>query len=233
MAVFTGLQVQVGAFEDEPPRLISVPIKYGHSDRVVASIIAGNTQNTPLRLPMMSAYLRNMQIGTRRMAGTGVERRRAFVPLGGLVPDDIEVIHQRRPVPYDIDIDLYIYASNTDQHFQILEQILPLFDPQLNIQVSDAYFDWTKLTHIELKNINMDSNFPIGTDRRIIQSTISFTMPVFIDTPVDVRKDVVEKIFMRVAAVDTLSASTFDIIADIDGQNVPYSVIQDASGEKI
>lgn len=229
MAIFTGLQVQIGKWNTEDERLISVPVHYGAPDRVVAALLANNTQNSPLRLPTMSAYLRGLNLDSSRMTGVGLERRQAYVPVGGLVPDDIRVIHQRKPIPYTLELDLSIYASNTDQHFQIMEQILPLFDPQLNIQTSDGIFDWTRLTHVLLKNITVDSNYPIGTDRRIVQSSITFEMPVWIDTPADVRRDFVERVLYRIGTVDTTAVDSFEIIGDLDAQGIPYQVMQDAS----
>jgi len=230
MAIFSGLQVQIGKWNDKDERLISVPIHYGAPDRVVAAILADNTQNKPLRLPVMSAYMRNINIAKERMHGTGAERRQAYVPVGGLVPDDIKVIHQRMPTPYNLELELGMYASNSDQHFQMLEQILPLFDPQLTIQTSDGPFDWTRLTSVELDRVNIDTNYPVGTDRRIIQSSLTFVMPVYMDTPADVRRNFVQKIFMRVAAVDTVTTDSFEIIGDIDGQGIPYTLIQDTTG---
>lgn len=227
MAIFTGLQVQIGKWNTQEEQLISVPVHYGAPDRVTAAILADNTQNKPLRLPTMSAYLRGFNIDSSRMSGVGFERRQAYVPLGGLVPDDIKVIHQRKPIPYLLELDLSIYASNTDQQFQIVEQVLPLFDPQLNIQTSDGIFDWTRLTHVLLKNITVDSNYPIGTDRRIVQCTLSFEMPVWIDTPADVRSDYIKRIMIRIGTVSTDSNDSFEIIGDLDGQNIPYVPMQD------
>ena len=40
MAIFSGLQVQIGKWNTQDERLISVPVHYGHMDRVVAAIIA-------------------------------------------------------------------------------------------------------------------------------------------------------------------------------------------------
>jgi hypothetical protein len=229
MAIFTDLQVQIGKWNTEDERLISVPIHYGSQDRVVASILAENTQNKPLRLPAMSAYLRNMTYNPARAVGTGFERRQSYVPVGGLVPNDINVVYQRRPVPYEIDMDLSIYASNTDQLFQIFEQILPIFDPILQIQVTDSLFDMKKITTVELTGIQVETNYPISTDRRIIQSTLSFKLPIFIDTPAEVRKNYVNKIFMRVGAVSTDSTDEFDIIGDLNSQGIAYELIQDGS----
>ncbi len=225
MAIFQGLQVQIGKRSGDDEKLIPVDIHYAHCDRVVASIIADNTQNKPLRLPVMSAYMSGLTIAMQRARGVGQERRNAYVPSGGLVPDDIKIIWQRMPVPYNLTMDLNIYTSNTNQHFQILEQILPIFDPSINIQTSDSPYDWTRLTKVELKDVQLDTNYPIGTDRRIIQSKLSFEMPIELDTPADVRRDFVEKIFLRVGAVSDTSASNYEIIAELDAQNLPYNLI--------
>lgn len=252
-AIFSGLQVRVGksgtptvvtpppTTDPCPPvsqptpttaqdeRLITVPIAYAHRDRVVASILAANTQNKPLRLPTMSAYLKGLDLALNRLHGTGQERRSAYTPVGGLVPDDMRTVYQRMPLQYDLEMELGLYASNTDQHFQMLEQILPLFEPQLNIQTSDGIFDWTRLTCVTLKSINVDSNYPIGTDRRIIQSTLNFTVNAYLDMPADVRANVIHKIFVRIGAVNTADATSFDIIADLDQQGIPYELWKDAA----
>lgn len=252
MAIFTGLQVQVGklktgntvaeldptcedpnATTDVPEilneRLISVPIHYGYSDRIVASILADNVQTKPIRLPVMSAVIGGIKLSQERMHGQKVERRNTYVPVGGLVPDDIKVVHQYMPIPFDLKMELSIYASNTEQQFQILEQIFMLFDPQLNIQTNDALFDWTRLTQVTLDDVDLNQNYPIGTDRRIIQSTLSFTMPIWISAPADVRRDFIEKIFVRIGAVSDTNASNFDIIAELDGQGIEYELWFDAN----
>lgn len=231
MAVFTGLQVMVGKNATQDARLIDVPLMYGHRDRVVAAIIADNTQNKVIRLPTMSAYMRSIDMATEIYAGVGMERRNTYVPVGGLVPDDMKVIHQRRPLPFKLTMELGILSSNTKQHLQILEQLLPLFDPQLNIQRSDSPFDMSRLTSIKLTGISTDSNFPIGTDARVIQSTLSFEVVVYLDTPAEVRRDIVEKIFLRVGAVASNKSfdSNYEIIADLDAQGLDYTKVFDAA----
>ena len=248
MAIFVGMQVKVGrlrtgaivdvpdptcedpnATSQEPEykeeRLISVPVHYGHSDRVVASILADNTQTKPIRLPIMSAYIKGITLAKDRFHGIGVERRNAYTPVGGLVPDDTRVVHQRMPVPYDLSMELAIYASNTEQHFQILEQIFLLFDPKLNIQATDGVFDMSRLTQVVLDDVSLNTNYPIGNDRRIIQSELSFTVPIWISAPADIRKNIIEKIYMRIGAVSNTSATNFDIIAELDNQDLEYQLI--------
>lgn len=232
MTIFSGLQVQIGRNEQTGQEsLIPVTIHYGNHDRVVAALMADNTQNKPIRLPMMTAYMQNLDIAPDLMHGIGVERRNSYVPTGGLLPDDVKVVHQRAPVPYRMTVQLGIYASNTDQHFQIVEQILMLFDPQLVIQISDAPFDWTRSTTVKLTSINIDQQYPIGTDRRIIQSTAMFEMPVYLGSPADVRADFIKTIHMRLGVVNNAIRESGDVIAALDDLGIDYEEI--ANGANI
>jgi hypothetical protein len=222
MAIFTGLQVMIGKLNTSNETLIDVPIHYGYKDRIVAAILADNTQNTPIRLPTMSAFVKDIQLSEKRFKGVGMERRTAYVPVGGLIPDDIKVVHQRMPVPYDLTMELAIYASNSDQMFQILEQLMPLFDPLLQIQLSDAPFDWTKITTVKLTNTAIENNYPIGIDRRIIQTTLTFEMPIYIETPADVHRDFIEQIYYRIGLIKSSDQITDDVLSEFDSQHLPY-----------
>lgn len=223
MAIFAGLQVSIGKNDDsDVEQLISVPIQYGNKDRVVAYIIGDQTQNKPLRLPMMSAYINGINMSPELRKGVGNTKRQSYLPQGSVFPDDITVVHQHMPVPYKISAELAIYASNTEQHFQILEQILMVFDPQVQIQTTDALFDWTKLTTVELDNINFDQNYPIGTDRRMIMSTLSFIFPVYISAPANLKSEFVKDIFVRIGAVSQNANTPQEMIDDLDGQGLEY-----------
>jgi hypothetical protein len=210
-------------------RLISCPIHYGAQDKVVASILAENTQNKLLRLPAISAYMRGIKFKTDYFAGMGTERRSSYVPVGGLVPNDIQVINQLRPTPFELQMELAIYASNTDQYFQILEQILMMFNPTLQIQTSDSPFDMARLTHVELTDIQQEQVYPTSVDRRTIQSTLMFNMPIYLSAPAHIHKDIIEKIYVRIGAVDAGATSSYEIVAELDDQNLDYQLWVDAS----
>lgn len=235
MAIFQGIQVMTGKTADRDEALMSVPIHYALPDRVVAAILAGNTQNTPLRLPVMSTYMRGLRLDQEHFHGVGVERRQTYVPVGGLVPNDMQVVQQRMPLQLVMDLDLSIYASNTDQHHQITEQFLPLFNPQFTIQLSDGLFDMARMTKVELTNIQWgEGPFPIGQDRRIVQSTHSFSMTIWLETPAEVHRNFVERVKLRIGSIGTDGAmDNFDVIAQLDGQGLEYEDIADVSNLKI
>lgn len=225
MAIFQGLQVQVGKLGDRDPALIMVPIRYGPQDRVVEWIKSDFTQNKPLRLPIMSAYLRGLELDPSLMVGVGTERRNTVLPSGGLLPDDAKVVYQRRPTPYRATAEVVFYASNMAQMLQMVEQILMLFNPILQIQVSDAPLDWKRITTVELVGIRSEMNYPLGQDRRVLVWTLDFSFPVQLDTPADFRNNIIEKIYMRIGTIQTATTNSYDIISEIDDEGPTVSII--------
>jgi hypothetical protein len=202
-AIFQQMQVQVGKNGTRSePGLIDVPIIIGPLDRVAAAAATGHTQNRPIRIPMMSAHLSQYQLARDRMKGTGVIARDVYVPIGGTLQDDGRVVYQRQAVPYDLTMELYIYTSNKDQQFQILEQIFVLFDPSLQIQTSDGPFDRAKIVTVELTDIGNEENFPPGTEAGNIVVRLTFKIDAYIEIPADVKQNLVKQIILRVSAVN-------------------------------
>ena len=224
MAAFAGLQVQVGWTDDKEPRLINVPVYSASKDRVVAAIKTENTQNKPIRLPCMSSYLQSIDLDPSLRKGITTYRSQTYMPTGGLFPDDFRVVTQRMPVPYKGTYELGIWTSNQEQHNQIIEQILMLFNPTLQIQTSDEPFDWTKITQIEMTGIQMNENVPAGGERRIIQTVITFTIPMWISIPVDVHQRFVKEIYFRIGAVSEIAQNSYDIVAELDQQGLEYEL---------
>lgn len=217
-AIFTGLKVRFGRDASGESRLVSVPIQYGSRDQVVAAIYAGDTSNKMIQLPMMSFYMTGLELAPERRKGVGLTHRRPFMDINEPFPENLRVAERYMPIPYNMTVDLYLYVSNTDQLHQVLEQVLMLFDPILMIQTTDETFDWTKLTYVELVNITNEENFPPGADRRVIQWTLSFTVPIWITPPMDIKQTVVERIRLQIWDADNLTLNEFSV----DGDPMPF-----------
>jgi len=217
--IFAGLNVRTGKGECAEEEFITVPIRIGSKDRVVAAIEAGNTQNKPISLPMMAAQMTAISMAPQLRKGVGVVDRRAFLPEGGAWPNDIKTVTRVMPIPYMMSLELALYASNTDQLHQILEQLLVLFDPTLQLQKTDAAFDWTKITSVELTGINNEENYPPGGDRRVIVWTLNFDMPIWLSMPVDVRSELVRSILIRIGDMNGFRVDEYDS----DGNLSPFA----------
>lgn len=217
-AIFHGLRVKTGKGECEEEQFISVPTVVGSKDRVVAAVMAGNTQNRSFALPIMSVHLQSLAMAPERRKSPAYLDQRVTMNVGGVFPDDLRVVKRAMPVPFNAIMELSIYASNNDQLYQILEQLLVLFNPDIQIQKSDGPFDWTKLTKVELTDIANEENYPSGTERRFVQWTLTFEMPIFLSIPMGLKDDLVRKVIIQIAAGDT--TPTFEV--DDEGHLIPF-----------
>lgn len=211
--IFSGFQVKIGTGDRE--QMVSVPVMYGSLDKVVASIHSGNTQNKPIRLPVISTFMTGIDLASELYRGVGQEDRFSYLPSGGILPNDIKVLHRYMPIPYKLTCEVYTYCSNQVQQLQLLEQLLVLFDPTMVLQTSDSKFDWTKLTSVELTNILLEETIPAGDSDRVIISRLQFEFPIWISPPAKSKNnEFVEQIMIRMNNLDELLQQNQ---TDIDG----------------
>lgn len=217
--VFAGMQVYGGLDGTGAPIQMEVPVRYGSTDRVTAAMAAGNTQNKLHTIPMMSCYMTGLELSPDRLHGVNQTDRRTYLEQGGVFPTDVKSIKRVMAIPYNMQMELAIYASNTDQMFQMIEQILMLFDYDLQLQFNDASFDWTKISKLYLRGISNEENYPMGAERRAIIWTLQFELPIWMSPPMEIRNDLIQNITIRLGDLDSM---TLDEI-DADGNLVPFS----------
>lgn len=216
--IFHGLQVKTGIGECGEPEFITVPIVIGNKDRVVAALATGNTVNRHFSLPTMAAYLTGILPADERRRAPGQIDQRVTMKTGGIFPQDLTVVKRVMPVPYNITIELSIFTSNTQQVHQILEQILVLFNPDLQLQKSDAPFDWARITNVTLNDIANEENYPAGAERRMIVWTLSFTIPIWLSIPIGIKDDLVRKVIIQLGDLSSMNINE----VDEDGNLTPF-----------
>ena len=98
-------------------------------------------------------------------------------------------IERLMPVPYKLSVTLDIWTSNTNQKLQLLEQILTLFNPSLELQSTDNYIDWSSLSVMYLDQLTWSSRaIPQGAENPIDIASIKFSMPIWISSPAKIKK---------------------------------------------
>jgi len=121
------------------------------------------------------------------------------------------------PSPYKLTLSADIWATNTDQKLQIMEQLAYLFNPSLEIQTTDNYVDWTSLTVLQLKSTTWSSRqIPQGTEQNIDIGSLVFETPIWITPPAKVKKlGIITKIIANIFNNDpgTIAANYSDIDA--------------------
>ena len=93
---------------------------------------------------------------------------------------------QFMPVPYNLDIVLYVLAKQSDDALQIVEQILPYFQPDYTITVNDmADMGIKRDVPIILNSISYEDNYQGDFEqRRALIYTMNFTCKFYLYGPV-------------------------------------------------
>ena len=204
MRLFSNFSYQTG---DGTER--QVPVLYGDLTRQVGSILRDNSENKIPSAPRMSVYITALAMDTARLADSSyinkVNIREQAYDTDGNEYLNKEgknyTVERLMPTPYTLTVNVDIWSSNTDQKLQILEQILMLFNPSLEIQTTDNYIDWTSLSVVNLENLTFSSrSVPVGIDSEIDVATMTFNTPIYISPPVKVKRlgvitQVVQSIF--------------------------------------
>jgi hypothetical protein len=213
--IFSNFQVEYGRDANGAPTLLRVPVKYGDATRQVSTVLQQNSASALPSTPLITFYITGMDYDRPRMqepyfvSNTQVRQRTydSETQTYETTQGNAFTIERLMPVPYKMTITCDIWTSNTNQKFQIFEQVATLFNPALEVQSTENYIDWTSLSVVELESTTWSSRtIPQGTENPIDIMTMRFTLPIWISSPAKVKKlGVVEKIIL----------STFDARGDI------------------
>jgi hypothetical protein len=207
--IFSNFQVEYGRDEEGTNHtLVRVPVKYGDWSRQAQTVVNNNSASTMPSTPMMTFYITALDYDRPRIqepnfVSTIAVRQRTYdsdTDSYETTQGNAFTIDRLMPVPYKLTMNLDIWTSNTNQKMQLLEQILVLFNPALEIQSTDNYIDWTSLTTCDLQSVKWSSRIiPVGTDNPIDIATLTFTLPIWISSPAKVKKlGVVERIVANI-----------------------------------
>ncbi len=227
-AIFSELRVKIGKndFKSQTD-MITVPVKMGSMDRVVASIMASNTQNKPISVPAIATNMLGVEPAWDYIKGSNQQARHTAFPVGGTLPDDGKVIYKLMPFPWLLNMEAAIIASNEYQHQQMLEQILLLFNPDLQIQFSDGYNDWSKISKVELTGVGLDTPYPLDAERRLITTTLNFQVLCYLSPPFNVRDNYIKKIKLRISELNRTESFEDFATDDVPGLPEEYQTIID------
>lgn len=195
--IVSNVEVEFGKDRNGTRTLQRVPVYYGDANRQASSILRQNSENLMNAVPAMSAYISGFTYQQDRMqepyfVSKMQMRERQYDPETGTYNSqqgDTYTIERLMPVPYNLEVKLDIWTSNTEQKMQIIEQLAVLFNPAFEVQSTDNYVDWTSLTYIQLNNVTWSSRtIPAGADESIDIATLTFTMPIWISAPAKVKR---------------------------------------------
>ena len=185
------------SYKDGKGVLTQIPVMYGDITRQVGHIIRDNSENKIPSAPRISVYVTGLAMDRTRTAdatyvGKIHLRERAYDSSNKEylnTQGQNYTVERLMPTPFNLDVNVDIWSTNTEQKLQIIEQILTLFNPSLEIQTTDNYIDWTSLSVVNLENIQFSTrSIPIGTESEIDVGQLTFQTPIWLSPPAKVKK---------------------------------------------
>lgn len=171
-------------------QMMKVPLSYAPKQKFLTKLRQQpnvDNQNVQIVLPRMSFEMLSIDYDPNRKVSPLNQSR--------VVNSTTSASAAYAPTPYNLNMLLYVYAKNQDDGLQILEQILPYFNPDYNLTMK-------MIPELDLKNDVMVLLNSIGFEddyegdvstRRSIVWTLNFVMKLNFYGPVT-RQGIIKKI---------------------------------------
>jgi hypothetical protein len=184
---------------------LQVPLAYSPTQKFLARLEQSPDLNKPIQisLPRISFEFIGLYYDSQRKVTT----TQFFVSKD---KDNKELRRAYMPVPYNMDFELSIFTKSNDDMLQIVEQILPYFQPHftLTVDLVDQIGEKRDIPVI-LNSISMDDTYEGTFDsRRALIYTLKFTAKTYLFGPIstqDVSKDIIKKVSIGFVAGDSTS----------------------------
>jgi|TARA_R100000231_G_scaffold132947_1_gene105668 hypothetical protein len=206
---------------------IKVPLAYGPKQKFLARLDqeAGFDAPLAIKLPRMAFEISSLEIDDSQK----LQKKNKIVETHGSDITKRKTINHY--TSYNIGMSLFILTKNQDDGLQIMEQILPYFQPDYTVTIKPVdNFTYKQDVPIILDSVSIDDQYEGDfTERRVLTYQLDFTMKMKFYGPtkdvglirevnVDIEKfgtqNIMEEIDFTVGASDT--AENFTVTTTID-----------------
>ena len=217
--LFNSITIKQTNSSDNVVSVVRVPLAYGPTQKFLARLEQSPelSKSTAMTLPRMSFEFTGLTYDSTRKVST-TQQYTVKDPDNGSESKKVFM-----PVPYNMQFELSIMTKLNDDALQIVEQILPYFQPAYNLSVELVESIQEKRDiPIILENITMQDDYEGDyTTRRVLLYTLRFTAKTYLFGPVTTAtKDIIKK-----ATVGYLSGTdTTNTTREITYSVVPRAV---------
>ena len=179
-----------------------VPISYGPKQkfllRLQDDVKAKDGNVTSISLPRMAFELTGFEYDASRQQNKLIRTQKTVLETSDVGKRGF----QYQPAPYNLTFTLSILSKNAIDALQIVEQILPYFQPEytVSMRMVDSMSE-VRDVPIFLNSVAMDDQYEGEfVERRVIEYTLEFTMKTYFFGPVytgEVIKNVIERDYIN------------------------------------
>ena len=161
---------------------MKVPLAYGPQQKCIVRLNedADLSKQVAITLPRIGFEIQNLSYDPARK----LNRVQKFKKIKTGKSNTLE--SQFMPVPYNLSVQLYVMAKQSDDALQIVEQILPFFQPDYTLTINDmADMGIKRDVPIVLNSISYEDNYQGDFEtRRALIYTLDFTAKFYLYGPV-------------------------------------------------
>ena len=214
-SLFNNISIKHTNNNDSTVSVIKVPLAYGPTQKFLARIEQSPDLNKPIQisLPRMSFELVGLSYDSSRKATT----TQTFLTTS--VTDKTQQKKSYLPVPYNLDFEVSIFTKLNDDMLQIIEQILPYFQPAYTMTIDLVEQIGEKRdVPVVLNSISMSDDYEGDfSTRRSLIYTLRFTAKTYLFGPISsASSDVIKRVSIGLISGDTTKTPTREIVYSVE-----------------
>jgi hypothetical protein len=184
--IFNNVNIKRLDSSGNPLQNIKVPLSYSPKEKFLARLdaqqdLTGDDSKVAITLPRMSFEITGYSYDATRKLNKNQKITKVTTNA-----DTTKMNNQYMPVPYNVNFSLNVYTANSDDGLQIIEQILPYFQPDYTVtMIEDRTMDTKRDIPFILNSVDYSDDYTgsLTSLRRIIY-TLSFTAKVYLYGPI-------------------------------------------------
>jgi|TARA_B100002003_G_scaffold83758_1_gene78189 hypothetical protein len=170
---------------------MKVPLAYGPKQKFMVRLDADPNldQKVAITLPRIGFEIAGFDYDPSRKLNRIIKRKK----VANTADKALKAMStQYSPVPYNLTFELFVMTKNSDDGIQIVEQILPFFQPEYTVTINEVpEMAIVRDVPIALNNIGYEDTYTGSfTERRAIIYTLNFTAKAYVYGPVTTAKPI-------------------------------------------
>ena len=186
--IFNNIQIKRKNSSGNVVQSIRVPLAYAPKEKFLARLdqqASLNEREFSITLPRMSFEISGISYDPSRKLTRVQKFKTVKSGIDGKVMN-----FNYTPVPYNVSYNLYSFTASAEAGLQIVEQILPFFQPDFTVTVNAIpELDIKRDIPIVLNNVNYEDTYSGDfSSRRAVIYTLSFTAKTYLFGPASTQK---------------------------------------------
>jgi len=182
-----------------------------------------------ISVPRMALVMNGIAYNAERAYGVNEWREWFTETIAASGTNVDEILRDYQPSPYDINYTLYIMTDSMDYFSQIMENILPYFNPALYLRVKEfSFLNIERDLRVTMPGVVSEFVSPemSDDDRRLVNGTMDLTVEAWMYRPFeysDIIKVIDSRYFVVDASSDAVSAMSATSVSSSDFEGLTVS----------